>query len=116
MRTFNFSPRSQYLGMLFDFSIPGECRISMPKLIDDVLKELDLRGASKYPHDAGLYMVDEGSSALDAKRAKVFYSTHWLCSASGSSMLTMLCMLICAEVNLMVRLYIRAYFDDEGGV
>ena len=72
--TFNFSPRSQYLGMMFDFTVPGECRITMPKLIDDVLQELDVRGASKYPHDANLYVVDETSPALDAKRSKVFYS------------------------------------------
>ncbi len=72
--TFNFDLKSQYLEMLFDYSEPGVCLISMPKLIDDVLADLDVKGGSKYPHDSNLYTVDENSPALDAKRVKVFYS------------------------------------------
>jgi hypothetical protein len=72
--TFNFDLKSQYLGMLFDYTEPGVCLVSMPKLIDDVLADLDVKGGSKYPHDSNLYAVDESSPALDAKRVKVFYS------------------------------------------
>jgi hypothetical protein len=60
--------------MWFDFTVPGQCSISMPKLIDDVLSDLQVKGASKYPHDANLYVVDENSPLLDDKRTKVFYS------------------------------------------
>ena len=72
--TFDINLRSQYLGMIFDFTIPGECSVGMPKLIADVLLQLNVRGGSKYPHDANLYVVDENSPLLDAKRSKVFYS------------------------------------------
>jgi hypothetical protein len=46
----------------------------MPKLIDDILSDMHVTGGSKYPHDANLYVVDEKSPLLDAKRSKVFYS------------------------------------------
>jgi hypothetical protein len=72
--TFNFDLKSQYLGMLFDYTEPGVCLVSMPKLIDDVLADMDVKGGSKYPHDSNLYTIDESSPALDAKRMKVFYS------------------------------------------
>jgi hypothetical protein len=72
--TFNFDVKSQYLGMLFDFSVAGQCSVSIPKLIDDVLRDMNVTGGSKYPHDAKLYEVSEDSPALDEKRAKTFYS------------------------------------------
>lgn len=60
--------------MSFDHTEPGVCRISIPKLIDDVLAEIDVKGGCKYLHDVNLHVVDESSPALDAKRVKVFYS------------------------------------------
>ena len=72
--TFDINLRSQYLGMIFDFTVPGECCIHTPKLIEDVLLQLNVRGGSKYPHDANLYVIDVNSLSLDVKRGKVFYS------------------------------------------
>jgi hypothetical protein len=72
--TFNFDLKSQYLGMMFDYTVPGQCTVDMPLLIDDLLKYMNVKGGSKYPHDSNLYVVDVTSPLLDAKRTKEFYS------------------------------------------
>jgi hypothetical protein len=46
----------------------------MPKLIDDVLVEMNVTGTSKMPHTSGLYDVDAESPPLDPVRARKFYS------------------------------------------
>jgi hypothetical protein len=68
--------KHDYLGMVLDFSSPGEVKVDMryyiQAMIDDFSEELT--GAEKYPWNDKLFKVDEKSQKLGKKQAEEFHT------------------------------------------
>lgn len=63
-----------HLGMVFDFSEPGEVSITMPGYIDSMLEKYGVTKAQKYPTNNDLFVRDENSPALAEPQRKEFHS------------------------------------------
>ena len=70
-------PTIDYLGMLFDFGLPGEVSISMGNMIGEFLQELDVAddAHAESPAASHLYVVDEREVMLDDKTSKHLHSS-----------------------------------------
>jgi hypothetical protein len=65
-----------YLGMTFDFSTSGKCKVTMEGYIADLLNEVNdtIQGVSTTPASANLFSIDESSEKLCTSE-KEFYHT-----------------------------------------
>eukprot|EP01040_Poterioochromonas_malhamensis_P011620 gene11620-12678_t len=63
-----------YLGMDFDYSIPGIVKISMKSMIEQILEDFPTTDVSRTPASAELFQVDENSPLLDDERKESFHS------------------------------------------
>jgi hypothetical protein len=64
-----------YLGMTFDFTQPGKCRVTMNGYITDLMKFCDgIKGAAKTPAQSDLFDIDESSKALGKADAEFYHS------------------------------------------
>ena len=63
-----------YLGMLFDFSSPGKCKITMEYYIRKILNEFQITGKKTVPADLDLFTIDESSPLLPSDRKARFRS------------------------------------------
>ena len=63
----------QYLGQTYDFSEPGEVKISMCDYISDAMEEYMVTGSRVTPATEDLFKVDD-SPALTEERSAVFHS------------------------------------------
>ena len=59
--TLSHGPRINYLGMVFDFSCPGEARVSMSRYIDEMLHSSGVQGIAKTPASEGLFDTRPGA-------------------------------------------------------
>lgn len=66
--------RIPFLGMMFDFSVDGEVRVSQPKFIDDYLAKYPKTKPSRYPAPQNLFEVDPESEPLSATETAEFHS------------------------------------------
>ena len=63
-----------YLGMTFDFSIPGKVRVSMEGYIRDLVSLVDVTGKAATPAGTDLFMVDPASPKLEEQHRERFHS------------------------------------------
>jgi hypothetical protein len=64
-----------YLGMLFDFRVDGEVKITMIKYIADILDMCaTICGTRESPGGTDLFVIDKSSPLLDKTTAKFFHS------------------------------------------
>jgi hypothetical protein len=56
--------RHEYLGMLLDFSEPGQCEATMRKYIADIIEEFGVTGLARTPAGIDLFDIDVNSVAL----------------------------------------------------
>jgi hypothetical protein len=70
----NRSKVLDYLGMEFDYSQEGVCKISMKSMIADMLEECKTEGIVATPATADLYKITEKSELLDENGKKIFHS------------------------------------------
>jgi hypothetical protein len=64
-----------YLGMVFDYSVPGKCKVTMDGFIADLLEECsDMEGVSDTPATSTLFVIDESSPALAEVERQRFHS------------------------------------------
>jgi len=79
-KAFQSEPKTQYglihdyLGKRFDFSIPGEVKVSMTGYIDDMLKLANITGTSDTPAAAHLFTIRPDAKRLDPKQKEYFHS------------------------------------------
>ena len=65
----------EYLGMVFDFTKQGICKITMDGYIIDLLKFAeDIEGTAKTPANDNLFSVNEESEKLDKSKKEFFHS------------------------------------------
>ena len=69
-------PVIDYLGMLFDFSLPGELPISMGNMVAEFLQELDVAddAHAESPAASHLYSINESEAKLDDETSKHLHS------------------------------------------
>jgi hypothetical protein len=65
---------TEYLGMIWDRSTPGECRITFPKGIKQLLDMIEVKQTRATPGDGDLLKVDVDSKPLPEDRRQVFVS------------------------------------------
>lgn len=68
-----------YLGMIFDFSTPGKCYMSMPMFTDKVMKKGNVTGVAATPALESLFVIREDAQPLNAEQAEYFHSTVAMC-------------------------------------
>jgi len=64
----------QYLGMVFDFSEKGKCRVTMPKFTEDIVIKSKVVGTAATPATEFLYKVRDTAPKLDSVEAEEFHS------------------------------------------
>lgn len=67
--------KHSYLGMLLDFSDPGECNISMDGYIDEVLRTYGVSGTVSTPATPTLFDVREDVPRLAEPKREVFHTS-----------------------------------------
>jgi histone deacetylase 1/2 len=63
-----------YLGMRFDLSDPGKCKVTMDGFVQECLKYYRVEGNAASPALPTLFEIDESSKLLDKKEADEFHS------------------------------------------
>ena len=65
-----------YLGMTFDFSTRGKCRITMQGFVHDLLIEVNdiIQGVSSTPASSNLFSIDETSELLSTSDREMYHS------------------------------------------
>lgn len=63
-----------YLGMVFDYGVRNKVRVTMSGYVDDMLREVGVRGTATSPATELLFVVDEESPMLDPERLAEFHS------------------------------------------
>jgi hypothetical protein len=69
----------QYLGMYLDFTTPGECRVSMPKFTEEVVKKGGVSGVAATPALETLFVIRADAKLLDKDQAEQFHSVVAMC-------------------------------------
>jgi hypothetical protein len=64
-----------YLGMTFDFGTSGECKITMERYIEEILKRRKTTGTRVTPATETLFDVTEDLELVPKERAEEFHST-----------------------------------------
>jgi hypothetical protein len=65
-----------YLGMTFDFSVSGKCKVTMQGYIEELLNEVKdiIQGVSNTPASHNLFSIDELSELLCASEKELYHS------------------------------------------
>jgi hypothetical protein len=63
-----------YLGQRFDFSVAGECKVSMCDYVGDAIDEYGITGSRATPAGEGLFDIDEESPSLSEDMKVAFHS------------------------------------------
>jgi hypothetical protein len=63
-----------YLGMDFDYSVPGCVTISMPGMVDQIVEEMEITESIRTPAAMDLFHVDEDLPQLEAQKKEKFHS------------------------------------------
>ena len=63
-----------YLGMTFNFSLPGTCSVHMDKYIEDILNDTNTVGIKLTPSTVELFVCNEESPLLRGGQTKSFHS------------------------------------------
>jgi len=63
-----------YLGMTFDYSVPGKAKVTMEKYVADILTDYNITGAAATPAACNLFDIDEDSDVLSEDRSTEFHS------------------------------------------
>jgi hypothetical protein len=63
-----------YLGMIFDYSVVGEVRISMDNMIREAVNEYNIQSKAATPAALHLYQINNSSPLLRAKTKEKFHS------------------------------------------
>jgi len=66
--------KHSYLGRLFDFSIDGQCHVSMGGAIDRLLSDCKVEGIAATPAVQNIFQIDENAVKLSNERKSLFYS------------------------------------------
>jgi hypothetical protein len=64
-----------YLGIVSDFTHPGETRVTMKGFVDDMLKSSGVTGGARAPATEGLFEVRANATVCIEQRRKDFHST-----------------------------------------
>jgi hypothetical protein len=67
-----------YLGMKFDYTMPGVCKITMDSMIEEILQEHGVQGVASTPANPELYQVEESSPEnpdLNKEEREKFHGT-----------------------------------------
>ena len=75
--TLSHGPRINYLGMAFDFSCPGEARVSMSGYIDEMLDSSGVQGIAKTPATDGLFETRPDAVTVSEEVRVWFYGSGW---------------------------------------
>jgi len=70
---FVYGDTHEYLGMLLDFSVPGQCELTMRKYIADLVEDFGVTGTARTPATLDLFDVDEYSPLLSADLKERFH-------------------------------------------
>jgi hypothetical protein len=57
-------PIHEYLGMLFDYSNPGQVKVNMEKYLSDIVNEADVTSSADTPAADNLFVISPGSPLL----------------------------------------------------
>ena len=72
------SPLHDHLGMILDYSVPGQVSIDMSNYVKKMVKEFpqeNLKGASvASPWNVNLFQVQHNSAPLEKEQAKLFHT------------------------------------------
>ena len=68
--TVHEGPILSYLGMEFDFSVPGQVTITQAGFVKEIVAFYNVQGKSILPHDSDLFNIDGTSKLLDANGQK----------------------------------------------
>jgi len=63
-----------YLGMIFDYSVDGQVKISMEKMVEELLQEYSVEGTVKTPAASFLFKVGKNIENLKLKEKELFHS------------------------------------------
>ena len=63
-----------YLGMTFDYTIPGKVRITMSKYVTDILEKYQVTGSAATPASSTLFDIDMDSKQLSTEQSEDFHS------------------------------------------
>jgi hypothetical protein len=72
--TVNVGAKHSYLGQVFDFSSPGEVKVSMENYVRDVLELYEVSGTRSTPASDNLFDVSDDLTMLDEKECEIFHS------------------------------------------
>jgi hypothetical protein len=62
-----------YVGMDFNYEVPGVVKISMVQMVDEVVEELEITEDSRVPAAPNLFQSDDKSPLLESKRKEQFH-------------------------------------------
>ena len=62
-----------YLGMTFDYTVPGKVRITMSKYVNDLLEEYQVTGSAATPASSNLFDIDSESELLSGEQSEAFH-------------------------------------------
>lgn len=72
--TMHSGPVHSYVGMLFDFTDPGQVHIRMDGYIEDFLQDYGVTGVAATPAASDLFEVDLNAEELDMETSDIFHS------------------------------------------
>lgn len=72
--THTVSNRLKYVGMILDFTTPGELKISMPSCVDTIIHDLEVTSDAPTPAGADLFMNRASDERLDPEKADLLHS------------------------------------------
>lgn len=72
--TVHHGDRHDYLGMMFDFTVSGEVRVSMSGYEEDVVRCMEVNGVVSTPALPDLFQVDESLPVLEKDEMMKFHS------------------------------------------
>jgi histone deacetylase 1/2 len=72
--SYNISNKLKYLGLLMDFSVEGEVKLSMPKMLDAVINECEVTSTAATPAGADLFNNKAEDRQLESEEREKFHS------------------------------------------
>jgi hypothetical protein len=72
--TVNRGAVHSYLGMTFDFTVPGQVKVSQEGYVQDLIKAYDVTGRAQSPAGDNLFAVNEDAEKLSKSETEAFHS------------------------------------------
>jgi hypothetical protein len=72
--TFSLSDKLKYVGMMFDFSHVGECRVSMPNFILSIVEEAGVTTIAPSPAGNDLFSTAQSDECLNEEKSDLLHS------------------------------------------